>query len=441
MSDFFSKYSIDKKSIKSIEWKSQDSTKNSVLFYTLNDSQESKEVFLERVKDANFSYCIINKDISTEMRNIICVDPIEFQKLQKELCDYIYPLPIGFKSICLTGTNGKTTTVDLIRQLAIQANKSVLTIGTLGVWKNNKNVEDFGLTSPSFIDFRKYLNKYGKNIDILAVEVSSHALVQKRFFDFEFDFGAWTNISQDHLDYHKSMDEYFNAKKEIFKIVKGTVSVIENEDFLSKLNVSNLKKIRAKYYSNNSFLKIEYNQKNMTLAEDMLESCGLNLDKINMDQIVPPPGRFNIFDYKEGHVIIDFAHTPDALLNICKEIKKSFPKFKLVTVFGCGGDRDKTKRPLMGEVATENSDYTFITSDNPRFENPDNIINDIIEGLDKSKFDVEIDRKNAITKSMKDMDNKVILIAGKGHENYIDQNGIKTQYSDEEVVKEVISND
>ena len=441
MNNLCLKYSINLESLESIEWKTQNSNSNSILFYTLADNIAAKEIFKSRINSTEFAYCIVNTKIKTNIKNIICVEDHDFLALQKEICDKLLPFENNFKSLCITGTNGKTTTVDLVRQICSQVNKNILTIGTLGVWKNEKCVDEFGLTSPTYIDFRKYLHKYSRGIDVLAVEMSSHALMQKRYYDFQFDYGAWTSFSQDHLDYHETMDEYFEAKSKIFNCVKETVSVIKTEKFITKLNNKKLKSLPVKSFERSEFLSVDYNKKNMTLALDLIERIGVNEKEIKIKDIKAPPGRFNILNFKENYIVIDFAHTSDALKNICQEIKKSFPSYQLITVFGCGGDRDKSKRPLMGSIAIENSDYVFVTSDNPRFEKPEDIINDIIVGLDKKKFQVEVDRKEAITKAMKMASKQIVLIAGKGHENYIDENGKKRPYNDEEVVKRIIEDD
>jgi UDP-N-acetylmuramoyl-L-alanyl-D-glutamate--2,6-diaminopimelate ligase len=179
----------------------------------------------------------------------------------------------------------------------------------------------------------------------------------------------------------------------------------------------------------------------MSLAMKCLEALGVSCDEIDYNNIISPAGRFNIVPYKESFIVIDFAHTPEALENICKEIKRSFQGYDLITIFGCGGDRDKTKRPLMGKVAIDESDFVIITSDNPRFEDPNLIINDITLGLNKSNYQVIVDRKEAIKVGFTKLDKTILLIAGKGHEAYIDQNGTKRAYSDLGEVNRNINND
>lgn len=168
------------------------------------------------------------------------------------------------------------------------------------------------------------------------------------------------------------------------------------------------------------------------------EYVNISLDMI--ESLNPPPGRFNIIQTKSGFIIIDYAHTPDGLESICREVKLTFPKYRLVTVFGCGGDRDKLKRPLMGKAASLFSDYVILTSDNPRFENPELVMDDAQAGI-TGDFERCCDRTLAIEKAIKEHPNSVVLIAGKGHEEYIDVKGTKHSYSDESVVRGAIKND
>ena len=163
----------------------------------------------------------------------------------------------------------------------------------------------------------------------------------------------------------------------------------------------------------------------------------IDFDKNKLDYLTPPPGRFGVYQYRDSYIIIDFAHTPDALESILKEIKRSFIGFDIHTVFGCGGDRDNSKRPLMGKIASENSDKVYITSDNPRFEDPQKIINEIKVGV-LTVFYENIDREQTIKYAVERLKKSVLLIAGKGHEAYIDINGKKVDYSDHKVVMEIV---
>jgi UDP-N-acetylmuramoyl-L-alanyl-D-glutamate--2,6-diaminopimelate ligase len=422
------------KQLKELEWKIQDSNLDSALFYYFpEDTRERRDNFHKALENAHFGLCITNvKNI--ELEKVICLESNDWDKLLEESCDYFYPLKKSLK-IGVTGTNGKTTTTDILRQLLKMKNKSVLTIGTLGVWLNNQKKNDFGLTTPNYIDLRKELCLH--EYEYLILEASSHALEQNRFKNLEFDYGLWTSFSQDHLDYHKTMDEYFKAKMKIFNKTKKKVFLFEDFKYLTKIKSEKLIVVKDKKKNLNEYFSISYNKKNLLLALAVLEKESISIDNDDLEGLVATPGRFNIYSNKDKIAIVDFAHTPDALLNIGFELKKIFSKKKILTVMGCGGDRDHTKRPLMGEACTKFSDYIYVTSDNPRTESPLNIMKDIEIGIKNTPYSLIVDRTEAIREAMKVKDS-VVLIAGKGHENYIDQNGIKTYYSDEEEVKKVL---
>lgn len=438
MTNILKKYNLDLKEVLDIQWKSQDCTKDDILFYKINKlDTHSQDLFEKRVAKASYKKCLVNKSINSTFE-VTVVEEDDWLKLQKEICDILYPFS-NMKSVCVTGTNGKTTTVDLIRQCAVDLNLNILTIGTLGVYKNTKLLENFGLTSPNYIDFRKVIHKYASDIDLLAVELSSHALVQERYYRFTFDLGIWTNFSQDHLDYHKTMDEYFTAKAKVFDVVDEVVLILGSEtNILNQAQSDKIKKVKTITNLESEFLQIEYNKKNLSLALECLNHFRYDVENINVNELIAPPGRYNVTAYGSGFVIVDFAHTPDALENICKEIRKTYKDKKLITIFGCGGNRDKEKRPLMAKKASLYSHFLYITSDNPRNESPDVIIGDIEKGADVN-YQTILDRKQAIVKAMKNWKNEIILIAGKGHENYIESNGIKIPYSDQAVIDEVIN--
>lgn len=438
MTNLLKKYNLDLKEVLGIQWKSQDCTKNDILFYKINKiDTNTQDLFEKRISKANYKKLLVNKSINSTF-DITVVEEEDWLKLQKEICDLLYPFS-KMKSVCVTGTNGKTTTVDLIRQSALDLNLNILTIGTLGVYRNTKLVESFGLTSPNYIDFRKIIHKYAGDIDILAVELSSHALVQERYYRFTFDLGIWTNFSQDHLDYHETMDEYFAAKAKVFDVVDEGVLILESEtNILNQAHSGKIKKVKNMTSAVSDFLQVEYNKKNLSLALECLNHFSYDVKNININKLVAPPGRYNVTAYGSGFVIVDFAHTPDALENICKEIRKTYDDKKLITVFGCGGNRDKEKRPLMAQKASLYSHFLYITSDNPRDEKPEVIIKDIEQGASVNYQTIQ-DRRQAIIEAMKNWKNEIILIAGKGHENYIESNGIKTPYSDQAVIDEVLN--
>jgi UDP-N-acetylmuramoyl-L-alanyl-D-glutamate--2,6-diaminopimelate ligase len=340
------------------------------------------------------------------------------------------------KLMALTGTNGKTTTTDLVLQLGEIIGKKGLSIGTLGVRENQKTILDFGLTSPSYIDLRKFLNLYGKDKDFCVLEASSHALIQHRLYGLHFDAAGWLSFSQDHLDYHKSMSSYFEAKCLLLKQLKPTAKLYvpsEQLELFSKISqvstaVAMTTPIKGKLPL---FFQTQFNRNNLEVALSIIQDVYKEDHTFNFDAINPPDGRFYIRPYGGAYIVVDFAHTPDALENICKGLKETFPEHKLKVLFGCGGDRDRTKRPKMAAVVDHWADEIYVTSDNPRSEDPSQIIDDILKGIKSKAFKKVIERPQAVQTAFKELkDNEILLLAGKGHEDYILIQGVKHPYSD-----------
>jgi len=424
------------KGAKGITWQAEDSTSENVLFYYSNDeAEEAQRLFEKRTLNINYKYLITNLKPNNE--NQVQLNNEECYRLIKDLCDYFYPIP-KIKSIAITGTNGKTTTVDILRQILISESKNVLTIGTMGVYKNESKLDDFKLTSPHFIDFRKVIFENLENDDFLVVESSSHAIQQKRQFEFKFDAVGFTSFSQDHLDFHNSMEEYLAVKLKLREQ--------SDKDFYISSKAKDLKKIISNYreYNNelklsNDFLNVNYNQVNLDVALGCLSVFSIHPTKKVLESIKQVPGRFNIINNKSQVFVIDFAHTPDSLENILKAIQKTYPSKNIVCVFGCGGNRDRLKRPLMGQVALKYSDSIVVTSDNPRDEDPVQIIQDVVENLGEERVKTEVDRAKAIEYAFLRFKDSVILVAGKGHEEYIEKDGKRSFFSDTKIIEELIN--
>lgn len=429
--------SIDFSQYSDVHWKAQDSKSDSLLFFRLGASGvDGARNFL---KDAKFKHCYINCDFNLEIKDVTCVSTKTWEEIRENSLNYFYPLDQKLKLIGVTGTNGKTTVTDLVRQLCVAHSIPVKTIGTLGVFEDEEKTKDFSLTTPDYVDLRKVLSDF---VGVACIEMSSHALDQNRFGSLKLDAAAWTSFSQDHLDYHLSMENYFKAKLKIFDYLKPKARLLiasTQQDLIDriergqKLSVEPIK-------ASGSFFKAIYNQENLGLAKGLLKELSF---KIQLDKrLSPPPGRFNIFESGDFKVVIDFAHTPAGLESIGRSIREAFPAHQLVTLFGCGGDRDKTKRAPMGEAASQWSSFVILTSDNPRFEDENLIIDDIVPGV-SVPFERLVKRDEAIRYAFDKFKDKsvVLLIAGKGHENYIDQKGVKTPYSDEEVVRTFLKED
>ena len=421
--------------ISDIHWKSQDSDSNSILFYKIRPDEKSQTLFTERIASSRFAWLIVNTDHPSRPLNSSIIPEEKWPSIQKKLLDHLYPLP-ELKVIAVTGTNGKTTTADLVLQLGELAGKRGISIGTLGVRSESKTLVEFGLTSPPFIDLRKFIYIHGKDKDFCVLEASSHALTQNRLYGLQFDSAGWLSFSQDHLDYHKTMEEYFSAKMLIFNYVKpsGKVFIPSSEnDLFAKISRVTQKVTNARSIEGTLplFFSTTFNRSNLEVAIELVEEALKVKVQTSFDKIIPPDGRFYIRPYKSNFIVVDFAHTPDALDNICRGIREAFPTHKLKVLFGCGGDRDKTKRPLMGKIAETWGDEIYVTSDNPRSEDPGRIIKDIMTGISSKNAHEIIERPEAVANAMDSLtENEVLLLAGKGHEGYILKLGIKYPYSD-----------
>ncbi|WP_408098411.1 Mur ligase family protein [Peredibacter sp. HCB2-198] len=431
-------------SIKDIHWKTQDSTKESVLFYRLPDDEKSQKLFRERIQNSQFGWLIVNRDHESRPLNSTIIPESEWPRIQKEILDILYPMP-NLKLMALTGTNGKTTTTDLVLQLGELCGKKGMSIGTLGVRENHKEILDFGLTSPPFIDLRKYLNQYGQDKDFCVLEASSHALMQERLYGLQFDMAGWLSFSQDHLDYHQTMESYFAAKALLFNYLKASarVYVPDNQEHLyEKIKGVTNKVLKAPVREEKLplFFSTSFNRNNLEVAIAIVErTFNIKVPK-KFDQIIPPDGRFYIKPYKSNYIVVDFAHTPDALENICRGIRESFPTHRLKVLFGCGGDRDRTKRPLMGKIAEAFGSHVYVTSDNPRTEDPKQIIQDILQGMSSKNITQIVERPKAVEIAFSELtENEILLLAGKGHEDYILINGVKHPYSDIAEVEKFLS--
>jgi UDP-N-acetylmuramoyl-L-alanyl-D-glutamate--2,6-diaminopimelate ligase len=340
--------------------------------------------------------------------------------------------------IGVTGTNGKTSVSLFISQLLELSNVKTGVIGTLGISYLDINTRN---TTPDIFTIYKTLEHFAKiNIEIAVIEVSSHALIQNRIAGLTLEQAIFTNLTQDHLDYHKDMKQYRAAKGKLFSDY-STQSVIVNRDdenhpyFIeiassNKTSTYGLDDFTSITASANGFicnlnncvfelpLLGRFNLSNTLAAFASLKSLGLSDDSIipELTKLKPPAGRME--KLKSNDIWIDYAHTPDALSNALETIKSHCPKSKLRVIFGCGGDRDQGKRAKMGKIASELADSIILTNDNPRSESPESITDDILDGIN-SEIDIQIihDRgtaiKTAVTTLRKD---ECLLIAGKGHE-------------------------
>ncbi len=439
--------------IKNITTNMQEANTDDVIFYKVYNNGKSIEDFNTRISGRSPGLVILNHGAEAFIKNENCVFiPTEkFLTVQKRLLDMMFPDNGKMKIVGVTGTNGKTTTVNLAMQISTMLGHPAISIGTIGVHNAaGPLIHDLESTTPSFVEIRKLINKFQNDYQACFIEVSSHSLVQDRLHGLSLDGGAWTSFSQDHLDYHNSMEEYFEAKmileKKYLKQGKHLLVPALEKELLKKIlknNVNARIKIpktldERKIKNRPLFYHSPYNQSNIEVALQLNADLWgeENLSSIKLENIQTPSGRFSVIELgDESMAIIDYAHTPDALLNIGAAIREAFPGYSLTVIFGCGGNRDKTKRPLMGKAVSSFADKIIVTSDNPRDEAPEDIIMDIITGLSKG-YEAVVDRKQAINYALESMRKKeIILIAGKGHEEYQEIKGVKHAFSDFNIVQ------
>lgn len=415
--------------------------------------------------------CVIAERDTGEKKQIIVDDA---RKAYALMCSAMYSNPADeIKMIGVTGTNGKTSTAYYIRQLLEFAGHKTGLIGTVFEIVGDKTY-DSNLTTPEPAQLFKMLREMADNAcEYCVMEVSSQALEQQRVEGITFETAVFTNLTVDHLDYHKTMEEYKKAKKKLFANSKKAVLNFDDTNSDYMCDGIDIKKTTYSIKDDRS----DYTAKNVELFEDHIkyELVGTGVIgrvKLNV------PGRFTVYNSmaaavtvieqgigtpviskafmsmdgvkgrmetvetgKDYTVIIDYAHTPDGLENLLKSLREVYIG-RIITVFGCGGDRDKTKRPQMGSIAGELSDIVVVTSDNPRSEDPELIIKDILGGMEKTKarkYTIS-DRTKAIKKAISlARTGDVVVLAGKGHETYQILSTGKIHYDEREIINEILT--
>ena len=380
--------------------------------------------------------------------------PTKYVESTKEyLKEYLKENFPNIKVIGVTGTNGKTTTCYLIWQMFKLLGVKCAYIGTLGFYLNQK-VKDLINTTPGSIELFDLINEAAsKNYRYVVMEVSSQALSQERVDFISFDYAIFTNLTQDHLDYHKTIENYALAKQKLFHLLKSSgVSIINEDDrYCDIFKVKNyvtygykdcdyvidgITKFKLNDDIYNTRLVGRYNTYNMVAAICLFYQIGYNNKELKnvVSKCECPDGRMDLIVRKKRSAIVDYAHTPDAVLNVLSCIK-TLKYNRIITVIGCGGNRDKSKRPLMGDIATKNSDYVIFTSDNPRDENPEDILKDITDKLDNNNYEIESNREIAIKKAIQLLEkNDILILLGKGHEKYQIIKDKKIFFDDKKVV-------
>lgn len=448
--------------------------KESFLFIAIQGVQVDGHEYIDKAIELGAIVVLHDKNIEKKKANVIYLQVSDSMAAIGKIASAWYGKPSEkLKLVGVTGTNGKTTTATLLYRMF---QKLGYKAGLLSTVCNYVNETEYPAThtTPDPISLNQFLAMMVEaGCEYAFMEVSSHAIHQKRINGLLFQGGIFTNLTQDHLDYHKTMQEYLKAKKMFFDNLPETAFALTNVDDKNGLVMLQNTKAKQYTYSVKSLAdfkariiekhfdgtSIEINGREVDIqfvgvfnVYNLLAVYGATIllkqdveqTLLTLSALTPVSGRFETIRSNEGFtVIVDYAHTPDALINVLNAIHEVLDGGgRVISVVGCGGNRDKTKRPIMAQEASKLSDQLIITSDNPRFEEPQDIIDDMIVGLDpveKKKALCIVERDQAIkTACALAKENDVILIAGKGHENYQDVKGVKHHFDDKEIVLSIL---
>lgn len=414
---------------------------------------------------------VADSPIHTGIPVILCCNP---RRKMAELAKRIYNAPDeNMTLVGVTGTNGKTTVTHLIRDVLVDSGKKTALIGTNGCYYNRHLTDESFTTSttPESAELWKILSgMYELGSRYAVCEVSSHSLVLDRVYGADFDIGVFTNLTQEHLDFHTNMENYFKAKEMLFDMSK--FCIINTDDEYGKRLYQKFSNKSMSVGIANADIAAENISYKSSGTDFMINGFGKKYDaRINI------PGRFSIYNAlcayavckklgvsddviikslgetkgvrgraeqvetgTDYSVIIDYAHTPDGLQNIITALR-DITEGRIITLFGCGGDRDSSKRAVMGRISGELSDFTVITSDNQRTEDPLKIIDDVKSGIDEvtDNYTIVPDRYKAIEYALKKAKtNDTVLLAGKGHEDYIIKGKNKIHFDEREIIKKIL---
>ena len=464
--------------IEKIECNSKNVVPNSLFVAIKGYDFDGHEYVDEAIKNGAIAVML---DMSADFKKIkipnevtVIITDDTRKALAKVSCNFFGNPSKYFKLIGVTGTKGKTTTTYMIKSILEKAGYKVGLIGTIANYIGDDCLGFSDRTTPESLELQELFYKMAKaKVDYVVMEVSSQSLKLSRVDGCYFDYSIFTNLYKDHISLkeHTDMNEYFESKLKLFamspvgfvnnddfksaKIIKAspncsikTYAVDNKADLIAKaITITNVSvDFKVKIGVKNERIKVNipgrYSVYNALAAISLATYLGIDTEKIKegLENIVVP-GRNELIPNKEDlAIMIDYAHTAESLENILQATKTYTPG-KVICVFGCGGDRDKEKRPRMGEVSGKLADYTIITTDNPRTEDPETIIKEIESGIikTKGKYEIIVDRKKAIEKAIKIMNKRdIVILAGKGHEIYQEINGTKNPFDERIIVKEIL---
>ena len=447
------------------------------IFVAVKGTQTDGHTFIEKAIEKGASAIISETIPTTIVEHVTYIQVPSTEDIVGELATQFYGDPTSkLELVGVTGTNGKTTIATLLYNMFRKFGYKVGLVSTVCNYIDDKPIPT-SHTTPDPITLNRLLGQMAdEGCKYVFMEVSSHSVSQKRIGGLKFAGGIFTNLTRDHLDYHKTVDNYLKAKKTFFDNLPKSAFALTNADDKNGLVMTQNTKAKVYTYSlrNISDFKakvLEDSFEGMLLDMDRKEICVQFIGRFNASNVLavyatacllgkkaedvlvtlstlhPVSGRFESLRSSKGYTaIVDYAHTPDALTNVLSTIQEVVKgKGNVITVVGAGGNRDKGKRPIMAQEAVKLSDKVIITSDNPRFEDPQDIINDMISGLSKDDMRKVLcitDRAAAIkTACMLAQAGDAVLVAGKGHENYQEIQGVKHHFDDKEVIEEIFKNE
>ena len=441
-----------------IQWRSGACDAGSILFFQrFDDGRSDAEICSRYLADSACPVLVVNRPLdcfdALPDKGIYVTGPARWAETVRRFCDLAYPLDTArLRFLGVTGTNGKTTTIKYLESILAAHGQRVLSVGTLGLSLDGQPLLETGFTSPPLIELRRLLHEVQERCDCVVMEVSSHALDQGRVHGIAFASAGWTNFTQDHLDYHGDESAYFAAKSRLLDLIAPDGRLYcTSPEVAGRLEAQGQPRVPVVQLgpvalppaaiAAKPFLALRHNRQNAALASALADRVLGPGEREDWRYLTAVDGRFECRTLGNKTIVVDFAHTPDALETILSAIRDGFPEAGVLTLFGCGGDRDRGKRPLMGAAVARHSDLAIVTSDNPRTEDPQRIVADILAGMPSAGREAVVDRRQAIARLFDWLAARppeepwVALIAGKGHERYIDRDGRKEYYSDQDEVE------
>lgn len=452
------------------------------LFFAIQGTKDDGSKYISSALEKGARAIVTDKIVSVPDNIPLIIVPDTRQALADISVNYYHNPSKDLLVIAVTGTNGKTTITYLIESIFTVAGYKVGVCGTINYrWPGHSFSNP--VTTPESVDLQKMFYEMKQDgVQVVVMEVSSHSLVQGRVRGINYNAAIFTNLTRDHLDFHKTMENYYEAKSKLFlglddkedrfaiintddqwgkklynriRQQKKQVKVLsygtskQQDIFAEKIKLDHGKtlfnvNLNDKKYQIETPLLGLYNVYNSLAAITASSVLGIKPNKIikGLEKFTVVPGRLEKVDAGQPFtVVVDYAHTDDALTNVLASLRKLNPS-KIITVFGCGGDRDRSKRPLMGEAATKLSDFVFVTSDNPRSEDPSKIVLDIEVGIkrtEKTNYEIVVDRREAIERAIKHAQpGDIVLLAGKGHETYQIFRDKTIHFDDREIAREIL---